>query len=313
MKIVFFGNADFGLHALKSLVQSPEHEIIAVVTNPDNKVSRNKKRLKPVRKFALNNSIKLIEQDNISEKHFIEDLKKKNADIFLVVAYKIIPKEIYNIPKYGAINIHASLLPQYRGAAPIQRALMNGDNSTGISTFFINEKIDRGELIYQKKVPIKNSDSFEDLWIRLSKEGPAIIKRTLELIEIGQKELVDRSELKASYALKINKDELRINWSEEASLIYNKIRALSPYPCMYTTYDNKRIKIVSSKISNNESIDIEKPGSFALINGRLFVCCVEGFIEILELIPESKGILSAQEFINGFLSNSKSSEIEAFK
>tara|TARA_Y100000996_G_C22540265_1_gene649770 strand:+ start:631 stop:1572 length:942 start_codon:yes stop_codon:yes gene_type:complete len=301
MRIIFFGNADFGLNTFIDLIESPKHDILALVTNPDKSVKRSKvKEYKPLKKTSLSYNVPVIEQDNLLDENFLKKIKNINADIFLVIAYKILPESVYNIPKYGAINLHASLLPQYRGAAPIHRALINGDDSTGLSTFFINNKVDKGKIIYQEKVPIFYEDNFHDLWLRLSQKGPKIISTTLDLIQKGICQPLSHSG-KESYAAKIDKGELVINWNEKSSEIYNKIRAFSPYPCMYTFFKNIKIKIISSDIGHQFDDRSISPGSLVVSKSRLFVKCADSLIEILSLQPDSKRVMNSQDFINGFI------------
>ena len=312
MKIIFFGNADFGLNTLINLIESSKHDVLALVTNPDKSVKRSKVReFKPLKKTSLSYNVPIIEQDNLSDEKFLKKIKNINADIFLVIAYKILPESVYSIPKYGAINLHASLLPQYRGAAPIHRALINGDDSTGLSTFFINDKIDKGKIIYQERVPIYDKDNFYDLWLRLSQKGAKVIRTTLDLIQNGIYQPLSHSE-KESYATKIDKSELVINWNEQSSELYNKIRAFSPYPCMYTFFKELKIKIITSVITSEFLDESICPGSIVISKSRLFVKCADSYIEILSLQPDSKRIMNAQDFINGFINKSNFKEDNVF-
>ena len=311
MKIVFFGNADFGGDTLESLISSHNHEVAAVVTNKDKKIGRNKKiQSTPIKKIAVDKKIPILEVDDINEHKFLKQLKSLKADIFIVIAYKIIPKEIYSMPKYGAVNLHASLLPEYRGPSPIQRSLIDNRERTGLSSFFINKAIDKGELIYQKKIKISSNDTFYELWSKLSSEGPSFMSKTLDLVEKKEAKLIQEP-LLPSYAPKIDKKELLIDWKESADKIFNKVRAFSPYPCMHTFFFSKRIKIISVKLTR-KSIDRNiKPGQILIDSSRLFIASEDSFIEVLRLKPESKAILSAQEFINGFLNKSQN-KIEFF-
>ena len=260
MKIVFFGNADFGLDTLKSLIASNNHEVIGIVTNEDKKIGRNKKIYStPIKKIAIREKILLFEIDKIDNNNFLNNLQSLNADLFLVIAYKIISEKIYSMPRYGAINLHASLLPEYRGPAPIERCLIDNRKRTGLSSFFINSSIDKGRLIYQKKILVSQNDTFYDLWKKLSTEGAVFIKETLKLVKNNQKKLTKET-LFPSYAPKIDKKELLINWNNSAEEIYHKIRAFSPYPGAYTYYKNKRVKLFGSKISNNKVGITLQPG-----------------------------------------------------
>ena len=313
MKIIFFGNADFGLESLGALIQSSNHDVLAIVTTPSKAINRSKKnKIGPVKQFALNNNIPIIEQEDIRDDAFIQKIKNINADIFLVIAYKIIPKSVYSIPKYGAVNLHASILPQYRGAAPIQRAIINGDQKTGLSTFFINDKVDGGELIYQEEIPICKNDSFYDLWRKLSQRGASAILSTMDLIIRNKRQLLPNRGTKTSYASKINKKELNINWSERVEDLHNKIRAFSPYPCMRTNYNNVRLKIIKSRLVDDASFKRKSPGAILTHERRLFVECSDGFLEILDLQPESKASMSSKDFINGFVKKTEPIDINAF-
>ena len=315
MKIVFFGNADFGLKTLIRILDSSSHQVIGVVTNSDKKIGRNKqKRSTPIKKIAIERKINLIEQDNLSDIDFTKKIKSLNADIFLVIAYKIMPKSLYSLPKYGSVNLHASLLPQYRGAAPIQRAIIDNLSKTGLSTFFINEFVDKGKIILQKEVEILSNDTFEDLWKRLAEKGGDVVLKTLELVELNKREVGKKNQnLKASYAPKIKKEELLIDWKEPAERIYNKIRAFSPYPCMYTYYNKKRVKIVFSDLKDQKITKGQIPGAILTEEGKLFVKCGDFFIQILSLAPESKKKMSASEFINGFIKKSNSKYANEFR
>ena len=310
MKIVFFGNADFGVKTLCYLADLKNHHLVAVVTNKDQNIGRNKvKKPTPIKKIAEKKNIPFFEVDDINDSDFISRLKTLNADIFIVIAYKIIPQKIYSMPRYGAVNLHASLLPEYRGPSPIQRCLIDGRRRTGLSSFFINKSIDRGRLIFQKEIKVSSNDNFYDLWNRLSNEGPSFMEESLRLVEKGQTKLISAN-LIESYAPKIKKEELLISWLSPAKEIFHRIRAFSPYPCMYTIYDKKRIKIISTKISKEKGL-IFKPGEIIILENRLMVGCRDSLIEILKLKPESKSVLSGKDFINGFL-NKKQNKIKNF-
>ena len=185
MNIVFFGNADFGVPTLDRLMTT-QHTLSTIVTNSDqNRSSRGKSKFTPIKKWALDTSIEIIEVDNLQDSNIISKLKSINPDIFVVIAYKIIPEELYSIPIYGAMNLHASILPKYRGAAPIQRALLNGDSKTGVSTFIINKGIDKGKIISQASMDINIDDNFESLHNKLSEIGADIVIESLSKLSSG--------------------------------------------------------------------------------------------------------------------------------
>ena len=305
MRIVFFGNADFGCNVLDGLTAS-KHEVVGVVTNKDKKSGRNLKiTATPIKKTAIGLGLNVIETDEFSQS-LIDALNKLSADIFIVIAYKIIPNKIYSIPPLGSINLHASLLPSYKGAAPIQRAIIEGEPYTGLSSFFLNDSIDGGELIYQLKIDINKSDTFKEVWTNLYKESSDFVLKTLDLIDSNNRVLVSDLELKESYAHKIKKAELRIDWMEKNSLIHNKIKAFYPFPSMHTILNGVRVKILKSAISDYENNHIEDCGSILASNGKLLVKCKEGFLELIQLQPDSKKKMTSIDFINGFIdTNSK--------
>tara|TARA_Y100000768_G_scaffold239752_1_gene181578 strand:+ start:736 stop:1674 length:939 start_codon:yes stop_codon:yes gene_type:complete len=300
MKIVFFGNADFGCKTLEALCSNDNHHVVGVVTNSDKKRGRNLKLLPtPIKRLSQKLNLNIIENDNLKDPNLVYLLDSLNADIFIVIAYKIMPKEIYSIPKFGSINLHASLLPAYKGAAPIQRAIINDEKHTGLSTFFLNNSVDGGKLINQIKININDDDTFENVWTNLNKISPEFVVNTLQLIIKKQTNIINDLTIKECFAPKIRKEELKINWNEPNHLIHNKVRAFYPFPSMYTYLENKRIKILKTSISDYVE-DSFKIGEIVIIENKLFVKCGVGFIEISMLQPDSKKEMKSSDFINGF-------------
>ena len=300
MKIVFFGNADFGCKTLEALCSINKHQVVGVVTNTDKKRGRNLKLLPtPIKSLSKKLNLNIIENDNLKDSNLVNLLHSLKPDIFIVIAYKIMPKEICSIPKFGSINLHASLLPAYKGAAPIQRAIINGEQYTGLSTFFLNDVIDGGKLINQIKISINNEDTFENVWNSLNKISPEFVINTLELILKKKTNIIDDLTIKESFAPKILKKELKINWSEPNCIIHNKVRAFYPFTSMYTFLGNKRIKILKTIISDYVD-DHSKIGEIIIIENKLIVKCGVGFIEISMLQPDSKKEMKSIDFINGF-------------
>ncbi len=311
MRIVFFGNADFGCSVLESLVAS-EHDVVGVVSNKDKKSGRNLNFLPtPIKKTSKKLNLNLIEINNLNNPSLIESLKALSPDIFIVIAYKIMPKQVYSIPYYGSVNLHASLLPAYKGAAPIQRAIINGEKYTGLSSFFLNNSIDGGELINQMKIGIDEEDSFENVWNNLYDKSSEFMLMTLRLV-LSSQTIISNTPVKESYAYKIKKEELRIDWKESNSMIHNKVRAFSPIPSMYTSLADKRIKILKTKKSNYSNDASLDTGSIVVNSSKMLVQCGEGFLEIIKLKPDSKKDIKAIDFINGFLKSTKPS-IDVFK
>ena len=292
------GNPKFAINPLKSLLAS-NHDIVAVISNPPKPMGRKKiLQHTDVGKYALDNNLNLIELDDFDNLDIFQNISSLNVDIFVVVAFRILPKKYIELPKFGSINIHASLLPKYRGAAPIQWALMNGDNVTGVSIFQIEKKVDTGGIIHLEKIKIQNQDNFETLSDKLSELGSKALLKSLRLLENDDFKLLVQDNKKSTKAPKIKKEMLRINWSWEAEKINNWIRGLSPFPGMYTVYNGKKLKIFESSVVHNDAeLSI---GKIEVINFKeLIVHCADKMISILEIQQEGKKRLSIQDFLKG--------------
>ena len=292
------GNPKFAINPLKSLLAS-NHDIVAVISNPPKPMGRKKKlQNTDVGKYALDNNLNLIELNDFNDIDIFQKISSLKVDIFVVVAFRILPKKYIELPKFGSINIHASLLPKYRGAAPIQWALMNGDNFTGISIFQIEKKVDTGGIIHQEKIKIQNEDNFETLSVKLSELGSKALLKSLRLIENNDFKLLLQDNRKSTRAPKIKKEMLRINWSWKAEKINNWVRGLSPFPGMYTVYNGKKLKIFETSLVHNDAeLSI---GKIEVINFKeLIVHCADKMISILEVQQEGKKRLSIQDFLKG--------------
>ena len=292
------GNPKFAIRPLKSLLAS-NHEIVSIISNPPKKMGR-KKFLKhtDVGKYALDNNLKLIELDDFNNKATYDKIASLNVDLFVVVAFKILPQKYIELPKFGSVNIHASMLPKYRGAAPIQWALMNGDITTGISIFQIERKVDTGNIIYQEKISIDGDDNFESLSIKLAELGSEAIIKSLRLLENNDHKFKVQDNLKSTKAPKIKKGMLKIDWSWKGNKINNWIRGLSPYPGMYTVNKGKKYKIFKACVMNHTSG--LSPGKIEIINlKKLVVHSSDSLISILELQQEGKKRLLIQDFLKG--------------
>ena len=293
------GNPYFAISPLKKIIES-QHNLVAIISNPPKPMGR-KKVLKytDVGKFALDHNIKLIELDAFDDQEIYQEVVSLNVDLFIVVAYRILPTKYLEIPKFGAINIHASLLPKYRGAAPIQWALMNGDEFTGISIFQIEKKVDTGKIIFQEAIKIENEDNFETLSIKLSKLGGEALIKSLDMLDKGKINLIIQDNSQFTRAPKINKDMLKIDWSWPGEKINNWVRGLSPYPAMYTIYKEKKIKIFKVQLLKESSNS--HPGKIDIIDSkRLYVHSKNYMISILELQQEGKKRLKVEDFLKGF-------------
>jgi len=292
------GNPSFAISSLESILQS-RHQLVAVISNPPKPMGR-KKILKhtEVGDYAIKNGLELIELDSFENDAIYKKIISLNIDIFVVVAFKILPEKYISIPRFGSINLHASLLPKYRGAAPIQWALMNGDKTTGVSVFQIEKKVDTGKIIFQKKIDVDKSDNFELLSIKLSNLGAKILIKALNNIEDGAVNFIEQDNTLSTKAPKISKGMLRIKWEWSAVKINNWVRGLSPKPGMTTTFKKKKIKILKSVVSN-ESVK-GSPGKVSNVNKSLLeIHTGSGLLSIKELQQEGKKCLPIEEFLKG--------------
>lgn len=291
------GTPEFAVPSLKLLFEN-KFEIVSVATVPDAKKGRGLKISEsPVKIFALQNRIKLLQPVYLKDAEFEEQIRSLSPDLIVVVAFKILPKEIFNIPKYGSINLHASLLPKYRGAAPINRAIINGESETGVTSFFLKEKVDTGNIIIQKRTDIKPEDNAGTLHDKLSELGAQVVLETVQMIETGNISAAMQDNSQATPAPKISKEDCRIDWNQSSVAIHNLIRGLSPYPGAFSNLENKFIKIFKSGLSEIKSYD--NAGRIFVDNRKLFVNAEDNLLEIFELQPEGRNRMRASDFING--------------
>ncbi|HEX3073375.1 MAG TPA: methionyl-tRNA formyltransferase [Ignavibacteriales bacterium] len=296
MKIVFFGVPDFTLPALRALLKS-KHEIAAVVTGTDKERGRGRKiSYTPVKEFGIENSIPVLQPEKLRDEKFIADLKNIGADIFIVVAFKILPPEVFTIPKHGSFNLHASLLPKYRGAAPIQWAIINGEKETGLTTFFLQEKVDTGNVILQEKMSIGGDEDFGSLHDRMSELGAGMILKTLELIESGAVQPKKQEDAHATPAPKITKETCLIDWNKTAFEAHNLVRGLSPAPAAFFMHGDKQIKVYRTKINTERKLN---PGEIYETKSEIIVGCGKDSLELLELQLEGRKRLNAEDFLRG--------------
>ena len=298
MKIVFMGTPDFAIPSLKILIEN-NHEILAVVTTPDKERGRGQKvTFTAVKQFAIENSIPVYQPEKLKGNfEFVEQMKSLNPDLFVVVAFRILPKEVFEIPKSGSFNLHGSYLPKYRGAAPIQWALINGDTETGLTTFKLAEKVDTGNIYLQKKIKINPDDNFESLHDRMSLIGAEIVLQTVNLIESGSFELQQQNDSLASPAPKITKETCLIDWNKPAKEIHNLVRGLSPHPVAYFLHNKKVMKIYKSEVVKELNL---KPAEFRQTNTELLIGCGIDALRILEIQQEGKKRMNTEEFLRGF-------------
>ena len=297
MKIVFFGNPEFAATSLEHLNSFNNISVELVITNPDKKMGRGLiKKTSPVKETALKLSYRTLECNDLLDDNLYNTLKSINADLFIVVAYKFIPEKIYRLPKKGAINLHASLLPKYRGASPIQYSLLNGDDKTGLTTFYLNNAIDKGNIISQLELPINDRITFNDLYKELSILGKTILKDTInKIISNEDKSMIVNNKNNDYRAPKIKKTDYKINWHDTSFNIHNKIRAFS-YRGAYALYLNKRIKFYKTYYSPKSiKHDI---GAFILENNKLLISTGSGHIQSEYVQIEGSKKITAADFMN---------------
>lgn len=296
MKIIFMGTPDFAIPSLEKLFNS-RHTISAVVTAPDKERGRGQKvSFTPVKEFALKNNLPILQPEKLKDQNFISILKSFDADIFVVVAFKILPPEVFTIPAKVSFNLHASLLPKYRGAAPIQWALIKGEKETGVTTFALEEKVDTGNIFLQKKTNINDEDNFGSLHDKLSLTGAEAVLETVDLIDSGSYSLQPQNNEEATPAPKISKETGLINWNDTAGNIHNLVRGLSPYPGAYFYCAGAQIKIYRTEISDLKL----KPGEINQTKTELFIGCLDNSLKIIELQKEGRKKMSAEDFMRGF-------------
>lgn len=293
--IIFFGTPEFAVPSLKALISRGE-KILLVVTQPDKPKGRGKNLQAPeIKKVALQYELPLCQPEKIKDDNFIKKLKSLNPEFAIVVAYgKILPKEILEIPKHGCINLHASLLPKYRGAAPIQWALINGEKITGVTTMIIDEGLDTGPILLQKEISINDEDNAETLSEKLSVVGAELIIETIDKMRKGIITPEPQTG-EITYAPQLKKDDGKINWNNSAKKIFNLVRGTYPWPCAYSFLKDERVKIIKTEVLEGNAA----PGLIIKAKNELIVGTQEGLLRILLIQPEGKKIMTAKEFISG--------------
>ena len=301
LRIVFLGTPEFATTSLNALLQS-KHEVVGVVTAPDKPAGRGQQlNESDVKKFAVQHELKLFQPEKLRDEHFIQELKNLNADLFVVVAFRMLPEVVWNMPRLGTFNLHGSLLPQYRGAAPIQWAVMNGETETGCTTFRLKHEIDTGEVLGQHKMSIAPNETSGELYERMMHEGADLMVRTLDLLEekkvkpIAQEELIT-NELK--HAPKLLKEDGRLRLTDTPAMVHNRVRGVTPFPGAFTTFQGKILKIHKGLPEETEhSFEL---GSFHSDNKTFLKLAVNGgYYNLMEVQLEGKRRMSVEEFLRG--------------
>ncbi|GGW69912.1 methionyl-tRNA formyltransferase [Winogradskyella epiphytica] len=304
LRIVFMGTPDFAVATLKALLDH-NYKVVGVITAPDRPAGRGQKlRSSAVKEFALQHDLKVLQPTNLKADAFLEELKALNANLQIIVAFRMLPKVVWQMPEYGTFNLHASLLPQYRGAAPIHWAIINGETKTGVTTFFIDEKIDTGAIIDSKETTIRPTTTVGELHDELMTIGSELVIKTVEQIENDSVSTLvqpQTDDLKTAY--KLNRDNCKIDWSLSIDTIYNKIRGLNPFPTAWCYLYNGEDKPLSVKIYGVEKVEADHnlaPGTITTTRTDLQVACEGGYINILEIQLPGKRKMDVKSLLNGF-------------
>ena len=299
MKIVFMGTPDFAVPSLKKLLVS-QHEILAVVTGPDKPSGRGKK-ITPtaVKQCAQQNAIPVLMPEKLTDENFIADLRNLAADLFVVVAFRILPEAVFIIPPYGTINLHASLLPKYRGPAPINWAIINGEQETGVTTFVIERNVDTGEWIKQKKVAIGERETAGELHDKLSSLGAEVLLETVNLIAQGKAQRFKQTG-EITKAPKLTDELCHINWNNDVVSIYNLIRGLSPYPRAFSYFQGEEFKICRAELAKQTVEKMVSPGEIiSITQDKIYVATGKGILAITEIQPPNKRRMTVAEYLRG--------------
>jgi len=302
-KIIFFGTPSFAVTSLDKI--NSKFIVDYVVTSPDKRSGRGQKlNESDVKKYTLKNKIKTLQPSNLMDEEFINQIKGLKPDLIIVVAFRKLPAEVFNIPRHGTINLHASLLPNYRGAAPINWCLMNGEIKTGVTTFYINEKIDQGDILLQKEIMIKNEDDFGSLYTKLSEVGAELVVKTVEGIFNNSLKPIKQNFIDdLKLAPKLNSENTRINWSRSTNEIIGQIKGLSPKPGAWTMIKNGenrfRLKILKAVKKKEPLLKNNLNGKIVINNGELHIYNEDGAINCSVIQLENKREMTSKELLNG--------------
>ena len=303
-KIIFFGTPDFAVKSLEAI--NDNFDVVCVVTSPDKKSGRGLKiNESEVKRFSSDNNIQIKQPGNLTNKDFLDEISSFGAELFIVVAFRKLPREVFSIPVLGTINLHASLLPNYRGAAPINWVLINNEKITGVTTFFINEKIDHGDIILKEKVTISDDDDFKSLYNKLSIIGSKVLLKTIKIVASGKAKIQKQDESKdLNLAPKLNSSNTRINWNDNIDKILGMIRGLSPRPGSWTTLKNGdkeiRLKILKASLLSRSNFSESSIGKVLVIKDEIHINSKDGIINCTKIQLENKKEMLAKDLLNGY-------------
>lgn len=306
LRIVYMGTPDFAVESLRALVEGG-YNVVAVITMPDKPIGRHGSKLQPspVKQYAVEHGLRVLQPVNLKAPEFIEELRTLKADLQIVVAFRMLPEAVWQMPPLGTFNAHAALLPKYRGAAPINWAIINGETETGITTFFLKHEIDTGDIIQQVKIPIHETDNAEVIHDKLMLLSGQLVTETVDNIIAGTVTSVPQDDIKdvePTPAPKIFRDTCRINWNQPSKNVYDFIRGLSPYPAAWTTLNGKSVKIYETSLdmAASNSITANKPGTIITDNKTLFkVLTADGALNIKMMQMEGKKRMPVSDILRG--------------
>ena len=302
LRIVFMGTPDFAVTILKHLVEN-NYNVVGVITASDKPAGRGRKlNQSAVKKYATTVNLPILQPTNLKNEEFNNELKALKADLQIVVAFRMLPKIVWQMPKLGTFNLHASLLPEYRGAAPIHWAIINGETKTGVTTFFIDDKIDTGEIILQEEIDISATETVGSLHNKLMFLGAGLVSKTVNLIAEGNVKTKKQPELEEKSAPKLNTENTKIDWSDSLDNIYNKIRGLNPFPSSWTIIKNDEEEISAKvyKVEKIEELHHIKVGTIVLSKKELKVAVSKGYINIKEIKLAGKKKMDTISLLNGY-------------
>ncbi|MFN8303949.1 MAG: methionyl-tRNA formyltransferase [Saprospiraceae bacterium] len=300
MRIIFMGTPDFAVPSLEILLQHG-YDIPAVVTAPDKPGGRLGMLESAVKKCAVAHGIPVLQPEKLKNPEFLAQLRDLNADLQIVVAFRMLPEAVWAMPPLGTLNLHGSLLPKYRGAAPINWAVINGETETGVTTFLLRHEIDTGDILFQEKIPIGENETAGELYERMMHIGARLVLHTVQALENGTARALPQQNTAATHAPKIFTETCRIQFGQPSEAVHNFIRGLSPHPGAWTIFDGKTLKIFrSEKVGQQKTGGLEAGRFFSDGKNYLAVGTQDGFVKVLELQIEGKKRMQVREFLNGY-------------
>jgi methionyl-tRNA formyltransferase len=308
LRIVFMGTPDFAVASLAALIEN-EYRVVGVVTAPDKPAGRGQKlQQSAVKTFALAHHLTVLQPEKLKDEGFLHELKSLNPDLQVIVAFRMLPEVVWKLPSMGTFNLHGSLLPRYRGAAPLNWAIMNGDTESGVTTFLLKQEVDTGNILFSEKVPVSRDETVGELHDQLMVIGAALVMKTVDALAEGRAIPIPQEELEIEpeklHAPKIFKEDCRIDWTREALLNHNKIRGLSPYPTAWTELAAPSKDHISLKIFRTileEAVHPEEPGTiFSDQKKWMKIACTNGFLSVTDLQLAGKKRMGIEEFLRGF-------------